>query len=59
MREFSSTSSGSAPTLLGPVDDAAIRSQQSVADGFAQAGVTPGRVEVAPLWDRSLSAAVS
>ena len=49
----------SGPTLLGPVDDAAIRSQQSVADAFAQAGVTPGRVEVAPLWDRSLNAAVS
>jgi len=49
----------SGPTLLGPVNDSAIRSEQSVADAFAQAGVTPARVDVAPLWDRSLAAAVT
>lgn len=36
---------------LRPVNDAAIASQQSVADVFAQAGLIPHRVDVRPLWD--------
>jgi sulfonate transport system substrate-binding protein len=34
-----------------PVTDAAIASQQSVADVFADAGLIPHRVDVRPLWD--------
>ncbi|HEY2659526.1 MAG TPA: ABC transporter substrate-binding protein [Caulobacteraceae bacterium] len=45
----------SGPTLLAPVDDAAIRSQQSVADVFAQAHLIPARIDIAPLWDRTFS----
>jgi sulfonate transport system substrate-binding protein len=36
---------------LRPVDEAAIVSQQSVADAFAQQGLLPQRVDVRPLWD--------
>ncbi|KAF0812648.1 putative aliphatic sulfonates-binding protein [Andreprevotia sp. IGB-42] len=43
-----------APRLV-KVDDAAIRSQQGVADLFADAGVIPKRVNVAPLWDKRLN----
>jgi sulfonate transport system substrate-binding protein len=45
----------SAPTLLGPVDGAAIQSQQSVADTFTHAGLIPARVDIEPLWDRSFA----
>ena len=36
---------------LGPVTDAAIASQQGVADVFFKAGVIPAKVDVRPLWD--------
>lgn len=45
----------SGPTTLAPVDAAAIASQQTVADGFAEAGVVPARIDVTPLWDTSLN----
>jgi sulfonate transport system substrate-binding protein len=45
----------SQPYRLSAVDDAAIRSQQTVADGFAAAGVLGRRLDVAPLWDRSFA----
>jgi len=45
----------SQPYRLSAVDDAAIRSQQQVADGFAAAGVLGRRIDVAPLWDRSFA----
>ena len=40
----------SGPTALVPVDDAAIASQQQIADTFAAAGLIPGKVDVRPLW---------
>ncbi|OAN66710.1 ABC transporter substrate-binding protein [Sphingomonas sp. TDK1] len=40
----------SEPMKLVPVTDAAIRSQQQVADTFAAAGLVP-KVDVRPLWD--------
>jgi len=49
----------SAPTTLAPVDAVAIASQQAVADGFAKAGVIPGHVDVAPLWDTGLNPEVT
>lgn len=49
----------SAPTVLGPVDAQAVAAEQEIADTFARAGLIPGRVDVAPLWDRSLSADLS
>ncbi len=36
---------------LRPVDDAAIRSQQQVADVFAEQKLIPRAVDVRPLWD--------
>ncbi|WP_338662142.1 aliphatic sulfonate ABC transporter substrate-binding protein [Pararoseomonas sp. SCSIO 73927] len=42
----------SQPRSLAPVDDAAIASQQAVADEFARIGVIPRKVDVAPIWDR-------
>jgi sulfonate transport system substrate-binding protein len=45
----------SAATRLGPVDAAAVASQQAVAAGFAKAGVIPAPVDVTPLWDQSLN----
>ncbi|ACB94176.1 ABC transporter substrate-binding protein [Beijerinckia indica] len=45
----------SAPWQIGPVDDAAIRSQQDVADVFYAAGLIPKPVQVAALWDRSFN----
>ncbi|MBP0493269.1 ABC transporter substrate-binding protein [Roseomonas indoligenes] len=42
----------SQPRSLAPVDDAAIASQQAVADEFARIGVIPRKVDVAPMWDR-------
>lgn len=44
---------------LVPVDDAAIRSQQDVADTFLKAGVIERPVDVRPLWDGSFAAALS
>lgn len=41
----------SAPSILGPVDETAIASQQAVADGFAALGAIPARVDVRPLWN--------
>ena len=49
----------SAPTTLSPVDADAVASQQAVADGFLAAGVIPARVDVTPLWDRSLTQELS
>jgi len=43
----------SGPRILQPVDDAAIRSQQDVADLFFEAGVLPAALDVSSLWDRS------
>ena len=45
----------SQPYKLVAVDDAAIASQQQVADAFAQAGLLAKRIDVAPLWDRSFA----
>lgn len=45
----------SAPAVLGPVDDAAIASQQTVADGFAALGAIPAKVDVRPLWNNTFS----
>ena len=39
------------PYQLRPVTDAAIASQQAVADVFADAGLIPHKVDVRPLWD--------
>jgi len=39
------------PYQLRTVTDAAIQSQQSVADVFAAAGLIPRKVDVRPLWD--------
>ncbi|MDR3508507.1 MAG: ABC transporter substrate-binding protein [Caulobacteraceae bacterium] len=49
----------SGPTVLGPVDDQAIRAQQQVADTFARAGVIHGKPDLAPLWDRSFTPELS
>ncbi|HWK45228.1 MAG TPA: ABC transporter substrate-binding protein [Stellaceae bacterium] len=46
----------SQPRRLVPADDAAIASEQQVADTFARAGVLPRAVDVAPLWDRGFAA---
>ncbi len=40
----------SEPYRIVPVDDAAIRSQQEVADLFHAAGVLDSPVDVSPLW---------
>jgi sulfonate transport system substrate-binding protein len=45
----------SSPSILGPISDAAIASQQAVADTFAKAKVIPGAVDVKPLWDNRLT----
>jgi sulfonate transport system substrate-binding protein len=44
---------------LVPVDDAAIQSQQDVADTFLKAGVIERPVDVRPLWDGSFAAALA
>jgi sulfonate transport system substrate-binding protein len=44
----------SAPSRLDPISDAAIASQQAVADTFAKAGVIPAKIDVRPLWDKRL-----
>jgi sulfonate transport system substrate-binding protein len=46
----------SQPYKLTRVDEAAIRSQQGVADSFAGAGLLARRLDVRPLWDRSFDA---
>lgn len=45
----------SEPFKLIPVDDAAIKSQQKVADIFADAGLLSRRVDVRPIWDTSFA----
>lgn len=45
----------SQPRRMVPPDDAAIASEQVVADTFAAAGVIPRKVDVTSLWDRRLS----
>jgi sulfonate transport system substrate-binding protein len=49
----------SGPTSLVPVDAAAIASQQRIADTFAQAGLIPSHVDVAPLWDSRFKTVLS
>lgn len=49
------TKNRSQPYKLVKVDDAAIRSQQEVADTFAAAGLLARRLDVTPVWDRSFS----
>ena len=49
----------SAPSALLPVSDAAIASQQSVADAFVKAGVIPAHVDVKPIWDESFASALT
>ena len=44
----------SQPRRLIPPDAAAVASHQAVADTFLRAGLLPRRVDVSPLWDRSL-----
>jgi sulfonate transport system substrate-binding protein len=55
LREFKERSS---PTRLLRISDAAIASQQGVADAFVAAGLIPGKVDVRPLWDDRLSSAL-
>lgn len=55
LREFKERS---APTRLLKISDAAIASQQGVADAFAAAGLIPAKVDVRPLWDDRLSSAL-
>lgn len=45
----------SGPSILGPISEAAIASQQAVADAFAAAKVIPGAVQVKSLWDDRLA----
>lgn len=44
----------SQPRRMALPDDAAVASHQAVADAFHRAGLLPRRVDVGPLWDRSL-----
>jgi sulfonate transport system substrate-binding protein len=44
----------SAPSQLTAINDAAIASQQAVADAFTKAGVVPAKIDVRPLWDKRL-----
>lgn len=48
----------SADTELRPVTDAAIASQQQVADVFLKAGLIPKPVDVRPLWDARFNAQI-
>jgi len=45
----------SSPYILEPISDAAIASQQAVADTFAAAKVIPGAVQIKSLWDDRLT----
>jgi sulfonate transport system substrate-binding protein len=49
----------SARSVLEPVSDAAIASQQGVADVFFKAGVIPAKVDLRPLWDRSFASSLA
>ncbi|ENO89431.1 ABC transporter substrate-binding protein [Thauera linaloolentis] len=49
----------SEPGRLIAVSDAAIRSQQQVADTFFEHGVLGRRLDVAPLWNRSFDAVLA
>lgn len=53
------TAEQSAPYALSPVSDAAIASQQAVANAFAKAGVILNPVNVSPLWDRRFAAVLA
>ncbi|WP_165186086.1 ABC transporter substrate-binding protein [Caulobacter soli] len=55
LREFKERS---ALTRLVKISDAAIASQQGVADAFATAGLIPAKVDVRPLWDDRLNSAL-
>ena len=46
------------PYTLRPVTDAAIRSQQAVADVFTAAGLIPHKVDVRPLWNTSFNSVI-
>jgi sulfonate transport system substrate-binding protein len=52
---LSQASQRSQPYKLVAVDDAAIKSQQKVADVFADVGLLARRVDVKPIWDRSFA----
>ena len=56
LQEFEERSTRSS---LEPVSDAAIASEQGVADVFFKAGVIPAKVDVRPLWDRSLASSLT
>jgi sulfonate transport system substrate-binding protein len=49
----------SARSSLEAVTDAAIASEQGVADAFFKAGVIPAKVDVRPLWDRSFASSLT
>jgi sulfonate transport system substrate-binding protein len=49
----------SARSALLPVSDAAIASEQGVADTFFTAGVIPAKVDVRPLWDTSFASVLA
>jgi sulfonate transport system substrate-binding protein len=55
LREFQERSG---PTRLIRISEAAIASQQKVADAFATAGLIPAKVDVRPLWDNRLNSAL-
>ena len=55
LRDFQERSS---PFRLHKITDAAIVSQQGVADAFATAGLIPGKVDVRPLWDDRMNNAL-
>jgi sulfonate transport system substrate-binding protein len=55
LREFQERSG---PTRLIRISEAAIVSQQKVADAFADAGLIPAKVNVRPLWDDRLNSAL-
>lgn len=48
----------SAPYQLRPVSDAAIASQQSVADVFAGVGLIPHKIDVRSLWDTRFNSVI-
>jgi sulfonate transport system substrate-binding protein len=52
---LSQASQRSQPYKVVAVDDAAIASQQQVADVFADAGLLARRIDVKPIWDRSFA----
>ncbi|MBO9710158.1 MAG: ABC transporter substrate-binding protein [Caulobacter sp.] len=56
LREFQERSG---PTRLIKISDAAISSQQNVADAFAKAGLIPVKVDVRPLWDDRLNSGLA